>query len=528
MPRPNTRARRQTFAPPMQEQNKAVEPVGPNIGYTRTEVSDLIRKWELVEDCLRGEDAMKARGDRYLPRPNATDLSEQNLARYDSYLARAVFYNVAKKTVDGLVGQVFSRDPITKIPDDMKSMIDNVDGDGVSLDQQSKKGLTYVIAYGSFGIFVDYPVTSGVITMADRKAGLIYPTITQYHRRSIINWRFKKVGAVNKLSLLVICEDGISDDDGFEITTERQWRVLRLDDLNEYTQTVWIYDQDSKTYVIKKDTVKPTDGKGNPLDEIPFYFCGMFNNNAAPDEPSLYDLCVLNRSHYRNSADYEDSCYLVGQPTPVFAGLTKQWVADVFKNKPIQLGSRGSVALPVGGTATFLQAAPNSMPKEAMDQKEQQMIAFGAKLLTPGGGKNTLGEAQQEEGNENSALSAAAKNVSACYVRALKMAARMHNVSEEPEYSLNTDFPASRLTPNERTQLVMEWQAGAITTSEMRAGMRKAGVATLDIEEYKADIVANPPLAEREMQNNQNKGGSDNDPKKNKDEKNNGGNQSKV
>jgi len=529
MPTPNIRKKRETIGPDLRLGSNVANPEqSPNIGYTRQEVSNLASKWELVEDCLEGEDAMKAREDKYLPRPNSKDVTAENLARYDSYLARAVFYNVVGRTLEGLVGQVFSRDPITTIPDELKSMVDNVDGEMVSLDQQAKQGLMRSISYGGFGLLVDYPVTSGAISLAEQKAGTIRPTITQYTRKSIINWRWKKRGGVKVLSLVVISEQGVASDDGFEEVCEAQWRVLEL--INDvYSITVWRYDEKAKNYVVKEATVRPTDGKGLPLDEIPFYFCGVLNNNAAPDKPALYDLAVLNRAHYRNSADYEDSCYLVGQPTPVFAGLTKQWVQDVFKNKPIQLGSRGSVALPVGGTASLMQANPNSMPKEAMDQKELQMAALGAKLIESGGGQNTLGQAQLDESTESSMLATSAKNVSLVYTLAMKMAARLHNVDpKDISYSLNTDFPASRLTPNERTETVLEWQAGAISLTEMRAAMRKAGVATQDLAEFKADIVANPPPVPAEMKNNGGEGGSDNEPKKNKDSENNGGNQNKT
>lgn len=500
----------------------------PNIDYTRKEISSMENKWTLIEDCLKGQNAIKEAATKYLPMPNSNDRSEENLARYDAYLQRAVFYNVTRRTLEGLVGQVFSRDPLINLPENMKSMIDNVDGEGVSLDQQAKKGLAYTLAFGSFGLLVDYPKTDGKVSLADQQKGFIRPTLTLYHRRSIINWRYQKRGAEMIYSLVVIKEEGAISDDGFEINNELQWRVLQLVD-NIYVMTLWRYNDETNAYEIKEDSLRPIDGDGNHLDHIPFYFCGCFDNNAAPDEPPIYDLAELNIAHYRNSADYEDSCYLVGQPTPVFSGLTKQWVNDVFKNKPIQLGSRGSVALPVGGTAMLLQANANSMPKEAMDQKESQMVALGGKLFTPGQGRNTLGEAQLDESAETSMLSTAAKNVSLTYTLALREAAAMHATAKtDVEYSLNTDFPASRLTPNERTQTVLEWQAGAITMPEMRATLRKAGIATLDLEEYKKEIAANPPPQPKTMTNNGDKGGSDNEPKKNKDAENNGGNQSKV
>lgn len=511
-------------APPAAKSNQS-----PNIGFERVEVGAMRKKWQLIDDCLAGSDQVKAAGDRYLPRPNAADESETNKARFASYVLRAVFYNVGHVTVEGMVGQVFSRDPIMKLPPEMKSMVEDVDGTGVSLDQQSRRGLIQNIARGGFGLLVDYPVTDGPLTLAQRQAGYIRPTITQYDRLSIINWRFKKVGAKQLFSLIVIHESTSGTDDGFEVTTVEQWRVLQLDALGEYTVTTYARADDGEGYVATSEISKPKGADGEPMRYIPFYFCGALNNSASPDVPIIYNLCTLNIAHYRNSADYEDSCYIAGQPTPVFTGLTEQWVNRVFKNKTIQMGARAAIPLPQNATAQILQASPNSLPKEAMDQKEKQMAAMGAKLIEPGAGTNTLGQAQLDESTESSMLSVAAKNVSLAYTLALIESAKQQGLPvDEITYSLNTDFPASRLTPNERTQVILEWQAGAISETEMRAALRKAGVATLDEVEYKADLLKNPPPVKKEAANNQDKGGADNDEKKNKDTNNNGGNQAKT
>lgn len=503
-------------------------PKSPNIGYIRQEVAAMSAKWELVEDCLAGQDAIKSKGSLYLPKPNSADESPENAERYSSYIMRAVFYNVTRKTLDGLVGQVFSRDPLVGMPDLMRTqMLNDIDGNGVTLDQQAKKGLGYVIGFGRFGILVDYPKLDRAISVAEQQAGFFKPTLLQYAPRSIINWRTIQKGGKSFLSLLVLVEDATTSDDGFEITSEQHYRVLELIN-GECVMSVWRYVAKDETYVIESEKVILKDASGKPLQTIPFYFCGVLNNDNVIDLPPIYDLATLNIAHYRNSADYEDSCYMVGQPTPFFSGLSQQWVDKVFKNKAIQLGSRAAIPLPVGGTAGLLQANPNTLPFEAMGQKERQMMALGAKLIEGGSGTNTLGQAQLNESSETSTLATAAKNVAMCYTEALKMAAKLFGVTGDISYSLNTDFPASRLTPNERAQLVLEWQSGAITESEMRAGLRKAGVATLDEVDYKSELKKSPPPVQQAMTNNQGQGGSDNKPEQNEDTQNNGGNQAGV
>lgn len=464
----------------------------PNVQYVRKEVAAMQKKWFLVRDCLAGQDVIKNARTTYLPMPNATDKSDENVLRYSQYLERAVFYNVTQRTHGGLVGQVFRREPVREIPSNLDVLVKDVDGAGVTLNQQAKKTLGEVIAYGRCGLFADYPKTDNPTSLAAAQSGFIRPTITLFEPWSITNWRTRQVGARRLLSLVVLAEDCEAEDDGFEIKTRRRWRVLSLDENGIYRVDLWGGGEKGLTI---HDTSYPVDSNGNNLREIPFVFAGAINNDPAVDLPPLYDMAVLNLAHYRNSADYEESAYIVGQPTPYFSGLTKDWVEDVFKKKPIQLGSRGAVPLPEAGKAGLLQASPNSMPIEAMNLKEKQMISLGAKLVEQSTVQRTATEARQEEAAESSILSSCAHNVSAAYEQALLYCSTF--VSSAPvviKYQLNTEFELSRMSATEIQQIVANWTSGAVTFLEMRDSLRKAGLTKVDDETALTQIQKEIPL----------------------------------
>jgi len=469
----------------------------PNVAFIRPELSKLIPLYMLIRDCLSGEPTVKAARTLYLPMPNAEDVSKENKARYENYLKRAVFYNVTRRTLAGLVGQVFMRDPVIKLPQLLKTVEANASGTGVNLTQQSKKTLSLTLAYSRAGLLVDYPeVPEGGASVADLEAGRVRPTITTYAPQEIINWRLTERGAEEILSLVVLAEAYCFDDDGFEMKNAAQFRVLRLDENGEYVMEIWQEPQPT-TWAGEKTpkgnfqltkTLRPRGADGNPLREIPFTFVGSENNDPAPDNPNLYDLASLNISHYRNSADYEEACFVVGQPTPVLTGLTEEWVKDVLKGT-VAFGSRGGIPLPVGGDAKLLQATENTMIKEAMEAKERQMVALGAKLVEQKQVQRTAFEAKVEATSEGSTLSSTAKNVQSAYVWALQWCARFVGVPETGiEFQLNTDFDIARMTPEERAQAIKEWQSGAITFEEMRSVLRKSGTATEDDEKAKLKI----------------------------------------
>lgn len=470
----------------------------PNVSFARPEIAKLLPLYYLIRDAISGEPTIKDARTKYLPMPNAEDQSAENKARYDAYLKRAVFYNVARRTLFGLVGQVFMRDPVIKVPPLLEPLVANATGSGINLIQLAKKAVSFNLAYSRGGVLVDYPTTeeNGGATIADLEAGSIRPTMYVYAPTEIINWRVINRGAEELLSLVVIFETWCVQDDGFEMKNAGQFRVLRLDEKGEYVHEVWREPQPTKADGTKipkgnfsvHEVYKPTDAQGNRLTEIPFMFFGSENNDPNADNPNFYDLASLNLAHYRNSADYEESCYIVGQPTPVLTGLTEEWVNNVLKGA-VNFGSRGGIPLPAGADAKLLQAEPNTMLKEAMDAKERQMVALGARLVEQKEVQRTATEAELEAASEGSSLASATKNVSQAFEWGLKWAARWIGQPDSAvKFELNTDFDIARMSPEERQKVVEEWQKGAITFEEMRTSLRKAGIATEKDEIAKVKI----------------------------------------
>jgi hypothetical protein len=140
--------------------------------------------------------------------------------------------------------------------------------------------------------------------------------------------------------------------------------------------------------------------------------------------------------------------------------------------------------------AKLLHTDPNNIAAEAMKHKEDQMKSIGAKLIEPTATKGTATEAIIEQSSETSILSSAAKNVSLAYRKALYNASRFIGEVDPLTiiYQLNSDFAAAMATPQERAQILAEWQGGLITFIEARTQLRKIGVATEDDEVAKAQM----------------------------------------
>ena len=113
--------------------------------------------WLRARDVFAGEDAVRAAGIRYLPRPDLQSDDE-----YAVYKARASFFNATARTADGFVGPIFCREPTVKLPEReagvagvLRVFAEDVDLMGTSLYTYSKHVVSEVISVGRAGTLVD-------------------------------------------------------------------------------------------------------------------------------------------------------------------------------------------------------------------------------------------------------------------------------------------------------------------------------------------------------------------------------------
>ena len=54
------------------------------VSSVRKELREKLKQYELIDDCLAGEQQVKYRQTKYLPMPNPDDTSPENAARYQA------------------------------------------------------------------------------------------------------------------------------------------------------------------------------------------------------------------------------------------------------------------------------------------------------------------------------------------------------------------------------------------------------------------------------------------------------------
>lgn len=480
----------------------------PNYSAVRTEYTEALPGWQLVKRCVAGPREVR-KYDEYLPMPDPLNVSEENLARYQQLKRRAMFLNVTGRTRTGLMGAVFRKTAEVELPAAINYLLENVSGDGASLEQLCKEATGECLDTGRGGFLVDYPkvqIPEGQTSLTVAQAAKARAYVHFYPADSIVNWREDVIDGVKRLTLVVLHEKiNEPTEDGFEFTAKDQYRALMLID-GRYIQRVYSEDR------LDGEESEPKDKTGKTFDHIPFHFFGAQNNDASIDKAPLEDLAEVNILHYGNSATVEESGFIASQPT-LF--ITTDIDPDSFiKLNPngMQIGSRRGHNLGKSGTATFLQADESQLARELMKDKEAQMLMIGARIVQQGGGAETAEAVRIRYSSDNSVLGTIAGNVSEAVRLALFDAQRfmMDAVDEAGTvFWLNQEFFDQVMDAQSILAQVQLWQQGIIAKKDLRTNLRQAGVIESDRtdEDIDEDREADAPVLGSEDDPNNPQGG---------------------
>jgi hypothetical protein len=152
-------------------------------------------------------------------------------------------------------------------------------------------------------------------------------------------------------------------------------------------------------------------------------------------------------------------------------------------------GSRMPILLPQGGGAGMVQPSPNTLVREAMDQKEAQMVALGARLIQGGVGARTADQSRGEREASTSVLAICCANVSEAYQAVIRMAGVLVDKTigtDTDTFLINQEFVEQAADPATMAQLVGMWQSGVIAKRDIRDWLRSRGA--IDPERTDDDI----------------------------------------
>jgi hypothetical protein len=409
------------------------------IGGTHPDYDAAAQQWSRARDVLAGEDAVKAAGDRYLPR-----LDSQSDEEYAAYKARASFFGATARTLEEYLDLVFRRAPVTNVAgESLKLFLRDCDRWGTEFIQYARRVLSEVLWVGRAG--------SLVLLDSGR------PCVSFWRAEEILDWCIEWVGQRAVLTRLVL-KDGA------------RRRELRIVD-SECVQEVW--SQVDGEWVMDGFGTLRRDGV--PLSFIPFVFHGPKGSLPELGKLPLADIITANLDHYRLDADYKHGLH--------FAALPTAWVSGFDKAAPLRIGSSAAWVSEVpGASAGFLEFTGAGLAhlERAMEKVERRMALLGARMLegtsAPANGQAALAAGEQ------CGLGAIVESLNRSLSRVLQFGqwwiqgGDLDAIGSQVSFAMNSDLGACAMSGEEITAVVAAWRAGAISRDSMLERLKRGEV----------------------------------------------------
>jgi hypothetical protein len=450
---------------------------------TRQEYDDLLIDVKRNRDAVAGERRIKEETTEYLPPLSSMTcgfeelengnqqirkyhgLSPEGRASYNKYLSLAYFYGATGRTVDGLTGLIFSKEPVKELPANVEYLDTNADGKQTSLRKLAQTACTEAFISPQSAVLVDFPKVEGQMSVAQMEASNARPKILHYPFESIINWFYDVVNNELKLTFVVLMEE-VTVRKEFEVVSEKRYRVLELID-GVYHQGVF---KENGDIVVK---TMPVLVNGQTSDEIPFYFIRV----GAEMKSVINDLVDANLNHYRFFADYAAKEHASAFPIYYETG-----VQGNDNNVMIGPGSKWSTAVTDAQFGVLQTESDGGSMRTYLVDMEQRMAALGAEMLKPRIANAESAEAKSlDQVAQNSTTANVATNVSEAFTKAINFCSRWLGGQEDAIYSLNTDYNPAGMTAQQLTSLVAAWQGGAISYETFWQNLQKGEIGSADI-----------------------------------------------
>ena len=424
---------------------------------THKEYNAMMPKWQLVRAIIDNN------ASKYI-----REIDKNDPKRTKQYREDAILTNFTRLTQDGLIGLVYRKPAKIEVPAELEYLVDDATGTGFGLEQASQAHMLELFKTGRIGLLADMCLDAGSDGLA---------RIKSYAAENIRMWKTRTVGSKTLPWLITLSEttEKVDPDDVFSCDEVVQYRVLFLNSNNEYEQH--IYDEDQNLV----SAIMPLDYNGKPFNEIPFMFVGSENNDPKCDPIPLFDLAMLNLGHYKNSADYEESIFITGQPTLFVSMEMSEEEFKLMNPNGMKIGARGGHNLGPNGKAELVQANPNQLVAQAMKEKIEQAAYIGARLIAQAGGRETAEAARIRYGAQNSALYNMTHNESRAIEQMLWwLSVFMMETPAESEFELNDQYYEDSADPLLIAQEIMLMQNGVISKDDIRNNLRGVGVIPMD------------------------------------------------
>lgn len=439
----------------------------------------MLPAWELVDDLMGGTAAMKAAGEKWLPREDG-----EAVKVYEARLSRSVLYNGYKKTVLGLSRRPFARSVgiVGNLPEKLAEMPNAVDDQGRSLNSFAREFLEVAVNRGLCHILVDYPPNTAGSLGEERELGL-RPRFVLVDPISLINWQTEEVNGETRLTQIRISESVYRASGQWDVKVTRRIRVIGLDAFQVYEQG-----EKGEWYVVQEGEMT--------LGKIALVTLYINPVGFMVGSPAMDDLAYLNLAHYQSQSDHRNNLRFARSGVIFLKGLTpKEMEQDIVwgVNHAVKTTSANADMKIIEHSGSAVTAGENELR-----HLEEQMDAVGMGPLTvqSWGNETAMGKAI-DEGKGQCDLQSWVRDEEAVLEKAFGLAAEWtgETLAEDFKVDIYDDFGLLPRSAQDLDNLQKLRDRGDLSRRTILEGVKLRGLLpeNHDIDEELARIEEEGP-----------------------------------
>lgn len=348
--------------------------------------------WDKIDALVGGTKAMRAAGEKYLPKFPAEDQQS-----YEYRLKTSTLFNGLGRTLENMAAKPFAEAvQCTGIDADVEAWLDNIDLCGNNMTVFAHSVFTEGLSKGLTHILADVPPTIGADgaqlypTKAAEQAAGVRPYLIHIVPRQVLGWRSaKSANGAESLTMLRLMECLEEPDGDFGTTAIQQIRVLIPGAWATYR----------KGAGLQKDEWLLHEEGATTLDFIPLVTFYTKRTGFMTATPPLIDLADLNIKHWQSSSDQDSILHTARVPILAISGMQD--------DDKVEIGAKSFLRLPMNAEAKYVEhtGAAIEAGRLSLQDLENQMRAMGAELLVETQVSTTATQNNIEDGEAKCQLS---------------------------------------------------------------------------------------------------------------------------
>lgn len=430
--------------------------------------------WESIDICMDGTRGLRARSRVLIPQePSESD---------DAY-QRRIFHATLPPFLSRLASQaagIILRKGVKVEGDDYwMNWIQNVCGDGTTLDEYARRQLVTALLYGHSSTVVDFTNDASPRTLAEERQSGRRPYLVPIHPRQVLGWRTTNDSASSDLAQVRIREQVVVPKGAYGEELVEQIRVLTPGGYEVWRSAALPYRQ------LSNYTVQPlplqwelVESGSTTLERVPMVTVYSNRTGNLMSTPPLMEVAALNLAYAQRFCDLHHSIHVTANPMLVMRGF------DPDTDSPIGISANTALLMPVDGGAEWIQPTTDAFEAQlrTLKELEDQISRLGINTLSQANLTNAAAEARRlDRVDSDSIMAMISLDLERTLAQMFEMASSYVGI-EPPTVTIPRDYDNRMLTGNEVTALLQLYMQNAISQQTLLKVLQDGEVLPITID----------------------------------------------